>query len=267
MKLSFIGGGAMAEAIIRGVLSASLAKPEDIYVGEIAESRCRYLTDEYRIYAAPNNAKAAANGDLVVLSVKPQNFQEVAPELKEVLTEQQTALSIIAGLRMSTLTEELDHEAVIRVMPNTPAQIGAGMTMWLCSASVDNETAAQTQSILQTLGEEERVEKEEYIDMATALSASGPAYVFMFIESLIDAGVYLGMPRPMASRLTLQTVLGSTRLAQESGKHVAELRNMVTSPGGTTAEALLALEEGDFRYTVMNAVVEAYEKSIALSEE
>ena len=119
---------------------------------------------------------------------------------------------------MSTLTEELDHEAVIRVMPNTPAQIGAGMTMWLCSESVDNETAAQTQSILQTLGEEERVEKEEYIDMATALSASGPAYVFMFIESLIDAGVYLGMPRPMASRLTLQTVLGSARLARGVGQ-------------------------------------------------
>ena len=141
------------------------------------------------------------------------------------------------------------------------------MTMWLCSASVDDATASQTQSILKTLGEEERVEKEEYIDMATALSASGPAYVFMFIESLIDAGVYLGMPRPMASRLTLQTVLGSTRLAEESGKHPAELRNMVTSPGGTTAEALLALEEGDFRYTVMNAVVEAYEKSIALAGE
>ena len=266
MKLAFIGGGAMAEAMIRGVLSASLAGPEDISVGEIVESRCRYLTDQYRVYATPNNTKAVSKGDLVVLSVKPQNLQEVAPDIKDALADHQTVLSIIAGARMSTLIESLGHSSVIRVMPNTPAQIGAGMTLWLCSPSVDEDTASQAQSILKTLGDELRVEDEQYIDMATALSASGPAYVFMFIESLIDAGVYLGLPRPMASRLTLQTVLGSAQLAQQSEKHPAELRNMVTSPGGTTAEALLALEEGGFRSTVINAVVAAYEKSLALGE-
>ena len=267
MKLAFIGGGAMAEAIIKGVLSASLAKPEEIRVGEIVEQRCRYLTEQYRIHTTPSNIKSVDEGNLVILAVKPQNLPEVAAEVKGALAPQQTVLSIIAGARMSTLVDSLGHPSVIRVMPNTPAQIGAGMSLWLCSSSVDDDTASMAQAILKTLGDEIRVHDERYMDMATALSASGPAYVFMFIEALIDAGVYLGLPRPMARRLTLQTVLGSTRLAQESGKHPAELRDMVTSPGGTTVEALLALEEGEFRSTVINAVVAAYEKSLALGEE
>ena len=266
MKLAFIGGGAMAEAIIKGVLSASLAKPEEIAVGELVEERCRYLTDQYGIYATPSNTKAINKGNLAILAVKPQNLAEVASELKGVLSPHQTVVSIIAGARMSTLVDSLDHASVIRVMPNTPAQVGAGMSLWLCSSSVDSDTATMAQSILRTLGDEVQVYDEQYLDMATALSASGPAYVFMFIEALIDAGVYLGLPRPLARRLTLQTVLGSTRLVQESGKHPAELKDLVTSPGGTTVEALLALEEGEFRSTVINAVVAAYEKSLVLGD-
>ena len=257
----------MAEAMIRGVLSQSLAKPENIYVGEISEERCRYLSDAYRIYASPRNEVAASKGELVVLAVKPQNFQDVAPDLRSCLSSDQTVLSIIAGLPMSTLTGELDHAAVIRVMPNTPAQIGAGMTLWLCAPSVREDAASQAESILATLGDQMRVDRESYIDMATALSASGPAYVFMFIESMIDAGVQLGMPRPMSSRLVLQTVLGSARLALETGSHPAELKNMVTSPGGTTAAALMALEEESFRAAVMKAVVAAHRRSVELAEE
>ncbi len=267
MNLSFIGGGAMAEAIIRGVLAQSLAKPENIYVGEISEERCRYLCDTYRIYASPQNSVAISRGDLIVLAVKPQNFQDVAPDLRSLLSPNQTVLSIIAGLPMSTLTDELDHAAAIRVMPNTPAQIGAGMTLWLCASPVSDDAASQAEAILATLGDQVRVESEAYIDMATALSASGPAYVFLFIESLIDAGVHLGMPRPMASRLALQTVIGSARLVQETRSHPAELKNMVTSPGGTTAAALMSLEEESFRASVMKAVIAAYRRSIELSGE
>jgi len=267
MNLSFIGGGAMAEAMIRGVLSQSLAKPENIYVGEISEERCRYLSDAYRVYASPHNEVAASKGELIVLAVKPQNFPDVAPELRTLLSPNQTVLSIIAGLSMSTLTGELDHSAAIRVMPNTPAQIGEGMTLWLCAPSVSDAAASQAEAILATLGDQMRVDREAYIDMATALSASGPAYVFLFIESLIDAGVHLGMTRPMANRLALQTVLGSARLVQKTGTHPAELKNMVTSPGGTTAAALMALEEEAFRATVMKAVVAAYRRSVELSEE
>lgn len=267
MKLTFIGGGAMAEAIIKGVLSSSLATPNEILVGDIAEQRRNHLTESYGVLGTSSNVKAVKESELVILSVKPQNLLEVASEIRNVLTSQQTVLSIIAGAKMPTLLNCLGHPSVIRVMPNAPAQIGAGMSLWLCSVSVEEEEAGKAQAILKTLGDEIRVYDERYLDMATALSGSGPAYVFMFIEALTDAGVYLGMPRPMALQLTLQTVLGSTRLVQESGKHPAELRDMVTSPGGTTVEALLALEEGEFRSTVINAVLAAYEKSLSLGEE
>ena len=180
------------------------------------------------------------------------------------LTPGQTIISVIAGTRIPTLIELLSHKHVIRVMPNTPAQIGKGMILWMCSKEVESEVIRKTRSILKTLGVEIQVYNEHYMDMATALSASGPAYVFTFIEALIDAGVFIGLPRPMAKALTLQTLIGSTQLAMESEKHTAELRDMVASPGGTTVEALLSLEEGKFRSTVMNAVIAAYEKSISL---
>ena len=257
----------MAEAIINGVISGGLAKPEDISVGEILEDRCRYLTNKYRIYATPNNSTVINKGDFVILCIKPQNLKDIGSVLASSLSSNQTVISIMAGVRMSTLMASLNHSRLIRVMPNTPAQIGAGMTLWQCSPNVDSDVADQTQSILKTMGDEIRVEEEQYIDMATALSASGPAYVFTFIESLIDAGVYIGLSREMASRLTLQTVLGSARLVLESTSHPAELRNRVTSPGGTTSEALLALEEGSFRSTIMNAVVAAYEKSMSFVDE
>ena len=153
---------------------------------------------------------------------------------------------------------------MIRVMPNTPAQIGAGMSLWLASEGVSEQVRETTRSILATLGEEMEVTDEKYLDMATALSASGPAYVFLFIESMIDAGVYMGMSREMARTLVVQTVLGSAMLVKETGRHPAELRDMVTSPGGTTAEALKALETGRFRAVVMEAIVAAYEKSKSL---
>ena len=151
-------------------------------------------------------------------------------------------------------------------MPNTPAQIRAGMSVWTASPSVPKGAVEASRRILRTLGEEIYVEDEKLIDMATALSASGPAYVFLFIETLIDAGVYLGMSRDMARQLALQTVAGSAKLVQDTGRHPADLKDMVTSPGGTTAEALLALELGAFKGVVIEAVAAAYEKSKALGE-
>ena len=165
---------------------------------------------------------------------------------------------------MKSLTSGLRHGSIIRVMPNTPAQIGAGMSMWTASDSVPAEAVETTRSILGTLGEEVYADDEKMIDMATALSASGPAYVFLFIEALIDAGVYLGLSRDVSRQLSLQTVLGSTQLVKETGRHPAELKDMVTSPGGTTIEALRALEDGGFRASVFAAVNAAYEKSKAL---
>jgi pyrroline-5-carboxylate reductase len=168
---------------------------------------------------------------------------------------------------MSTIMKGLGHDSVIRVMPNTPAQIGEGMSLWTCSPQVDDDRRQLTRSMLGTMGEEIYVSDEKYLDMATALSASGPAYVFLFIEALIDAGVHLGLPRDTSRTLALQTVLGSVRLVKETGRHPAELKDMVSSPGGTTVEALLALEEGGLRATIISAVIAAYEKSLELGEE
>ena len=264
MKISFVGGGVMAEAILRGILDAEIAPPHDIRIGEPVESRREYLQEKYGVACHDANREVLDGAEIVVLSVKPQNLSDVMADLAGSLDAGQTVVSIIAGARLETLTGGLKHDSVIRVMPNTPAQIGAGMSVWTASSGVPEDAVETTRRILGPLGEEVYVEDEKFIDMATALSASGPAYVFLFIEALVDAGVYLGMPRDMASRLALQTVAGSTQLVRESGRHPAELKDMVTSPGGTTAEALLALEQGAFKGVIIEAVSAAYEKSKAL---
>ena len=264
MKLAFIGGGVMAEAIMGGILAKDIVPAGDISVGEMLEDRRNTLKNKYSIYATADNQEAAGRGDLVILAIKPQNLPQVLGQLRGGLQSSQSVLSIIAGTTMSTIVDGLNHAAVIRVMPNTPSQIGEGMTMWTCSPQVDDGARELTRSILKTMGEEIYVADEKYLDMATALSASGPAYVFLFIEALIDAGVHIGLPRDMAQIMAMQTVLGSSKLAKESGRHPAELKNMVTSPGGTTAEALLELEAGGFRSSVMNAVIAAYHKSVEL---
>ena len=266
MQLAFIGGGTMAEALIRGALAKGVVTPQAIAVGEPLEERRAFLAEQYGVTTAATNLGVVKGAGLVVLAVKPQNLTEVLKELRGKLTHDQAILSIIAGASLGTLTQGLQHDAVIRVMPNTPAQVGAGMTVWTTTPQVPESAKELALSVLHTLGEEIYVSEEKYLDMATALSASGPAYVFTFIESLTDAGVYLGMPRDMARTLTLQTVLGSVLLLKETGKHPAELRDMVTSPGGTTAEGLLELEEGGFRASVLNAVIAAYQKSLALGE-
>lgn len=266
MKLAFIGGGTMAEAIMKGILSRNLASAADVSVGEPVEERRRTLEEKYGVFVTADNGEAARRGDLVVLAVKPQDLATALSSLKGRLQSQQVLLSIVAGARLETLMKGLGHTAVVRVMPNTPGQIGEGVSVWIASDQVDEDGRKRARSVVQTLGEEVCVDDEKYVEMATALSASGPAYVFLFLEALIEAGVYLGMPRDMAVTLALHTVLGSARLMKESGESPGRLREMVSSPGGTTVEALLTLEESGFRSGVVNAVVAAYEKSLQLGE-
>ena len=254
----------MAEALLGGIVEARIATADEIRVGEPVKGRRAYLAEKFGLATLERNLEVVDGAGIVVLAIKPQNLHEVLSELNGNLAGDNTVLSIVAGARMGTLVSGMGHSSVIRVMPNTPAQIGQGMSVWTASPGVDDAKLAVTGDILQTLGEETYVTDEKYIDMATALSASGPAYVFMFIEALIDAGVYLGMPRDMARKLVLQTVLGSTGLVKESGKHPAELKDMVTSPAGTTIEALLSLEKDGFRAAVLQAVIAAYERSKAL---
>ncbi|MBM3948140.1 MAG: pyrroline-5-carboxylate reductase [SAR202 cluster bacterium] len=267
MKITFIGGGIMGEALIAGLLRAKLAAPADIAVSEPVDTRRSLLVQKYGVRADLLARSVVPGANLVVLSVKPQNLGDLMPDLAKLLQPGQAVVSIIAGARIETLAKGLGTSAIVRVMPNTPAQIGAGMTVWTATPSVPRDQVNATRDMLRTLGEEAYVTDEKLIDMATALSASGPAYVFLFIESLIDAGVHLGMSRDMARRLVLQTVLGSAQMVKETGRHPAEMRDMVTSPGGTTAEALLALERAGFRRAILDAVIAAYEKSKRLGEQ
>jgi pyrroline-5-carboxylate reductase len=206
-------------------------------------------------------AKAADGGDVVVLAVKPQEFTKAGKALAGNLGSAQTVMSIMAGVTTTTIKSSLNHQAVVRAIPNTPSQIGAGMTVWTATASVPEAGRETVSSVLSVLGKEIYVEDEKYIDMATAVSSSGPAYVFLVIEAMIDAAVHIGLRRDMAVPMVLQTVFGSARYAQETGKHPADLRNQVTSPGGTTTEGLFVLEEAGLRAAFMDAIQAAYEKA------
>ncbi len=256
----------MAESIVHGVLAGKLASPGDIAIGEPVPERRAFLSSQFGVSPVADNLEAASGADLIVLAVKPQDLGGVLGQLKGSLKPGQAALSIVAGARMDTLSKGLNHEAVVRVMPNTPAQVGSGMTLWTCSLGVGDGQRDMTRAVLSSVGEEIYVADEKYMDMATALSASGPAYVFLFIEALIDAGVYVGMPRDMARTLALQTVYGSTRLVMETGRHPAELKDMVVSPAGTTAEALRVLEEQGVPAAIVAAVDAAYKKSVQLGQ-
>ena len=236
-------------------------------VSDISLSRREWLGKEYGVSTSIDNGKAVEGADLVVLAIKPLDLSQVMEEIVKAGCLQTGALilSIVAGVSLLSLCQGLSHSAVIRAMPNMPAQIGEGITVWTATAEVSQEQKEIAQSLLSTLGGEVYVADEKYLDMATALSGSGPAYVFLFIESLVDAGVHVGLPRDISQKLVTQTILGSTRTLQETGKHPTELRNMVTSPGGTTAEALLRLEGGKFRSSILEAVVAAYDKAKSLS--
>ena len=267
MKLAFIGGGTMAEAILRGVLDAQVAAPTDVAIGEPRPERRQLLSSKFVVQANQGNLDAAKEDDLLMLAIKPQDVPVIFQELGERLRPEQAVLSIIAGAKMSTLSKGFSHESIIRVMPNTPAQIGQGMSMWTCSRQVSEQQRDFTRSIVSTVGKEIYVDDEKYMDMATALSASGPAYVFMIIEALIDAGVYVGLPRDMARTMALQTVYGSTQLVMDTGRHPADLKDMVVSPGGTTAEGLQVLERAGVPAAIVDAVNAAFQKSIKLGQE
>ncbi len=260
MKIAVVGGGTMGEAMVRCLLAKGVVAVQDITVSDVAASRRDAMNSEYGVSAYSDSRQVVDGADLIVLAVKPQDLLQAMDEIGSP-SSQQLVLSIVAGASLSTLHDGLAPSCIVRAMPNMPAQIGEGMTVWTASAEVGPEQKEIARSVLRSLGEEVYVENEKYIDMATALSGSGPAYVFLFIEALIDAGVHIGLPRKMAEKLVLQTVLGSTHVLEKVGKHPAELRNMVTSPGGTTADALLKLEKGGFRSLLVTAAAAAYEKA------
>ncbi len=263
-RFSIIGAGVMGEAITSAVLEHGLYEPAQVCLCDVSEERLRYLRERFGVHITSDPARALEGCRTVLLAVKPQDFPAVADATSGMVLPEQLVISIIAGVDLRTLREELGHRAVVRVMPNTPAQVGHGLSVWTATSEVTPERREQARRILAAFGREVFVPDERHIDIATAVSGSGPAFVFLFIEAFIDAAVHIGLKRQEAQDMVLQTVLGSVHLARATGRHPAELRNMVTSPGGTTTEGLLVLERAGLRAAMMEAVLAAFEKTQAL---
>ncbi len=261
MKITFIGGGNMGEAMLTAILTKGLSSKGAITVSDISESRREYLEQKYGVSVTSDNHEAIGGVDVVILAIKPQQLAEVMAGLNEEFRSPQLVLSIIAGARIGTLCRGLGYRQIVRVMPNAPAQIGEGMSVWAATAEVTREQRKWAGSILGAMGKEIYVDDEKYIDMATAVSGSGPAYVFLFAEALVEAAVHIGLAYDVAQELVQQTILGSAHFMQRSDKLPAELRRMVTSPGGTTAEALAELEKGQFAELIKQAVTAAYNRA------
>ena len=265
-RLCFIGSGAMGEAIIGGLLNKKTVEAQRIIASDPVERRRQEMAARFGISAVADNSEAVKGAGIVILAVKPQVLPAVLRELRGHVEKDALVLSIVAGARATAIARSLGHPAVVRSMPNTPAQVGEGMTVWMATPKVSEQQRGQAQAILRALGKEIYVEDEKFLDMATAVSGTGPTYVFLVMEALIDAAVHLGFSRVIARDLVVQTMLGSAIFARDSDRHMAELRNMVTSPGGTSAEALYQLEKGSLRTVLSKAVWAAYQRSVTLGD-
>jgi pyrroline-5-carboxylate reductase len=264
MKIAFIGGGNMGEAMLSAIVDKRIIRARDIVVADISEPRRHFLEQKYTILTTADNRFAITEANLVVLAVKPQTLPAVTDELRGKLKPSQLVISIIAGKTISTLREGLAHNRIVRSMPNTPAQIGKGVTVWTATSEVTATQKKQSARILGAMGKQFYVDDERFLDMATAVSGSGPAYLFYFIESFIEAAAAIGWDSNIAKELVINTVLGAAHLMEQSGREPVDLRRMVTSPGGTTAEAVRVLDEGKLRELIVRAVRAAHEKAVQL---
>lgn len=270
-KIAFVGSGAMGEAMIAGLIRQGLSRPEHLLISDPRAERVQELHEKYGVQPFTDNNAAVAHADVIVLSVKPQRLTEVLKGLKSAVPARALVLSIVAGATVSKIAKGLAHPAVVRSMPNTPAQISQGITVWYPAPAVSDEQKDISKNILGALGEQVAVDDEGYLDMATALSGSGPAYIFLFMEAMIDAGVHMGFSRRISEQLVIETIKGSVAYYETANKkgeaHVASLRNQVTSPGGTTAQAMYYLEKAGFRSAISRAIWAAYQRSLELGKE
>jgi pyrroline-5-carboxylate reductase len=250
--------------MLTGLLRDSLIDASNVVCSHPREERRQQLHDQLGVRAVASNLESANGADIVLLGIKPQVLPSVTPELRGKLGSSQLLVSIVAGASSTAIANGFQHAPVVRAMPNTPAQIGQGVTVWFATEAVSTAARDQARLMLGALGRAFEVTDERQVAMATALSGTGPAYVFLFIEALIDAGVHLGFPRHVARELVLDTVVGSGNFALQSGQHVAALRDVVTSPGGTTAEALYELESGRLRTVISDAVWAAFARTLEL---
>jgi pyrroline-5-carboxylate reductase len=263
---TLIGPGVMAEAIIGGLIKEKVIPAENIKAAGPRQERLDELAKRYQVKTDLDNAAAVQDADVVILCVKPQKLNEVLEDLHGKVPGEALVISIVAGATLKKLIDGLEHKTVVRSMPNTPAQIGEGMTVWTQSKKTSEMQHELAKQILGALGDEIFVEEESYIDMATAVSGTGPAYVFLFLEAMIDAGVHLGLPRRIAEEMVMQTIKGSIAYYSQNDSHPARLRNQVTSPGGTSATALYYLEKMGFRTAISRAIWAAFTRSEELGK-
>jgi pyrroline-5-carboxylate reductase len=265
--IATVGSGVMAEAMIAGLLRGALVQPERVIASHPRQERREALEREYGIRTVSDNLEAIRDADVVVLGIKPQMLDRVGREIGPQLRRGQLVLSVLAGATTTALTGILGHDQVVRSMPNTPARLGKGVTVWYATPETTEAQRAQAAALLGALGLQLEVDDEKMVAMATAVSGTGPTYVFLVMEALIDAAVHLGFPRHVAHDLVIETLEGSTLFAKQSGMHPAELRNMVTSPGGTSAAALHELESGRLRTVLSEAVWAAFRRTVELGDQ
>ena len=266
LKIGFIGGGNMGEAMIKGLLAASLFPPEQIQVFDASSRRMEYLNATYTIQPGLNTGYLADSSRVLVLAVKPQTMPVVLKELCGHLSHHPLVISIAAGIPIAVLTQGLDPGIhIIRAMPNTPALVLEGASALARGPGVTDDEMNQALALFRAIGKAFEVD-ERALDAVTGLSGSGPGYILLVLESLIDAGVLMGLPRPLARDLVLQTALGTAKMAQETGKHPAELKDLITSPGGTTIRGLQILEDRGVRSAFWGAVEAATLRSTELGK-
>tara|TARA_B100000029_G_scaffold346980_1_gene339343 strand:+ start:1622 stop:2428 length:807 start_codon:yes stop_codon:yes gene_type:complete len=266
MKISFIGSGKMAEALISGITESKTLSPNSINCTDKDENKTTYMHEKYNINKYTNNLDVIQNADIIFICIKPQDINSLSNELKNQFKNNQTIVSILAGTQIQTLRKLFNHNAIIRIMPNTPAQIKKSVSVWTHTEQTDLKHIKQIKSILASIGSGFYVEKEELIDMATALSASGPAYLFLFVESLIEAGKNIGLPDNLAKDLTTKMIDGSINLLNFSEEPPGTLRENVTSPGGTTEAALKVLIKNNFIKIIIEAIEAAHKRGLELGK-
>tara|TARA_B100000282_G_scaffold294365_1_gene271400 strand:+ start:265 stop:1131 length:867 start_codon:yes stop_codon:yes gene_type:complete len=263
-RIGFIGGGKMSQAILSGLLAKKVFKPKNIIVSDPNPDR-RSELKTMGLLTTSQNKKAVENAGLIVFANKPQHCPFIFNELRGKIQKDALVLSICAGVQTKNFRNGLEHNKVVRSMPNTPSTIKKGCTVWYASTECSESQLTETRKLLGSFGIQEQVTHEDYLDMATALSGTGPAYFFLLMESLVDSGVHMGFPREIALKLVQSTALGSADYAMKAGTHPTLLRNDITSPGGTTAAALYAADKGNFRTVISDAVWAAFERSKALN--
>jgi pyrroline-5-carboxylate reductase len=263
-RIAFIGSGVMAEVMINGLLTRGVTAPEHIWAAGPRQERAEQLQAAYGVRATTDNVEAAENADIVVLSVKPQTLAKVLRQIRPSIRQEHLVMSIIAGARMATIGSMLGHPAIVRCMPNLPCQIHRGMTIWTATREVSDPVRENVRKILQTMGKEIYVPEETDVDRATAVNGTGPALIAHFIKSIEDAANFIGESRSLARRSVLETILGTAEMILASDRHVGELIDGVTSPGGTTSRALHVLHQGRFSAVLTDAIDAAYRRTLEM---